>query len=61
VLVDPEDVEAIADGMRRIASDRQLHEHLAKAGKRRAQDFSWRKCAVETLQVLERVGAQNGR
>jgi glycosyltransferase involved in cell wall biosynthesis len=55
ILVDPEDVDSIADGIRRIVIDHELRRHLVEAGSRRASEFSWEKCAQETLQVLEAV------
>jgi glycosyltransferase involved in cell wall biosynthesis len=55
VLVDPESVEDIAAGIRRILDDGQLRDELIHAGKQRSRDFEWRRCAGETLQVLERV------
>jgi glycosyltransferase involved in cell wall biosynthesis len=58
VLVDPEDVESIADGMRRVVSDQNLRQQLRGVGRERAKDFSWKKCAKETLTVLEGVGVQ---
>jgi glycosyltransferase involved in cell wall biosynthesis len=58
VLVDPEDVESIADGMYRVVSDQNLRQQLIGVGRERVKDFSWEKCAKETLTVLERVGAQ---
>ena len=53
ILVDPEDVESIADGMRQILADEALRNELISAGCQRVRDFSWRKCARETLAVLE--------
>jgi glycosyltransferase involved in cell wall biosynthesis len=55
VLVDPEDVESIADGILRIVTDLDLRQHLTEVGRQRASGFSWKKCAQETLQVLENV------
>jgi O-antigen biosynthesis alpha-1,2-mannosyltransferase len=57
VLVDPEDVESIADGMRQVATDQILRQQLISAGRERAKDFSWKKCARETLKILESVGS----
>ncbi|MFL5402593.1 MAG: glycosyltransferase family 4 protein [Gemmatimonadales bacterium] len=57
VLVDPESVENIADGIRRVLEDTALRAELIAAGRIRSRDFTWRRCAVETLGVLERVGA----
>lgn len=58
ILVDPEDVDSIAEGMYRIVNDHNLRQLLVKAGRKRACDFSWKKCAQETLKVLENVLAQ---
>jgi glycosyltransferase involved in cell wall biosynthesis len=58
VLVDPEDVESIADGMRRVVSDQGLRQQLIEAGHQRVKDFSWEKCARQTMEVLELVGGR---
>jgi glycosyltransferase involved in cell wall biosynthesis len=55
VLVNPESVESIAAGIRRILDDGILRERLVAAGRERSRDFTWRRCARETLGVLERV------
>lgn len=61
LLVDPLDTEAIAEGMRRIVEDEGLREELAAKGLRRAKDFSWDRCARETLAVLKgAVEAEGG-
>ncbi len=49
VLVDPDDPEAFADAMLRVASDEQLREELVRAGHRRAMQFSWDDTARATL------------
>ena len=59
VLVDPEDVDGIADGMRQIVSDDELRHRLVAAGRLRASNFSWERCAQDTLKVLD--GVLNGR
>lgn len=50
-LVDPLDVEAMAAGMVRVATDDEYHASLARSGKRRSRDFSWRKAAERTLEI----------
>jgi glycosyltransferase involved in cell wall biosynthesis len=57
-LVEPEDVDDIADGMRQVVTDQELRRRLVEAGYERVAIFSWKKCARETLQVLEGVLAQ---
>jgi len=53
VLVDPLDVEAIADGIRRLVRDADLRSELRQKGLRRAQGFSWEETARRTQQVLD--------
>lgn len=55
ILVDPEDIDSISDGMRQVVTDQKLRERLVEAGRKRVLSFSWKKCAQETLQVLEAV------
>ena len=57
VLVDPQDIDSIASGMRRVLTDRDLMTEMSQKGLRRAQDFSWDKCAQQVLELLEDVGA----
>jgi glycosyltransferase involved in cell wall biosynthesis len=58
VLVDPEDVDAIASGIRRILDDASLRERMIAAGRERSRSFTWERCARDTLAVVERVGAR---
>jgi glycosyltransferase involved in cell wall biosynthesis len=58
VLVDPEDVEAIASGIRQMLDDTALRERMIAAGRERSRSFTWERCARDTLAVLERVGAR---
>jgi glycosyltransferase involved in cell wall biosynthesis len=56
MLVDPESVDSIADGIRQVLDDRALRARLVSAGRDRSDAFRWSRCAAETLQVLETVG-----
>ena len=56
LLVDPESVDSIAAGIRRVLDDAVLRGELVAAGRARSRSFEWRRCAAETLRVLERVG-----
>ncbi|HLG73145.1 MAG TPA: glycosyltransferase family 1 protein [Chloroflexota bacterium] len=51
LLVEPQDVEAIADGLERLVTDADLARSLAAKGKARAAEFSWERAAAETLRV----------
>ena len=55
ILIDPYDVNSLADGMYRILTDSQLRQNLRKKGLERAKLFSWEKCARETLEVYEEL------
>ena len=57
VLVDPDDVEAIAEGMRRLLGDEGLRRRLSQAGPRRAARFTWEETARSTAAALHRAGA----
>lgn len=55
ILVEPFDVEGIAQKMRELIINQSLRDSLSKNGVRRAREFSWRKAAKETLKVYEEV------
>jgi glycosyltransferase involved in cell wall biosynthesis len=52
LLVDPLDVDAIADGLRTLADDSELRQGLGERGLARAAYFTWRRAATETLALL---------
>ncbi len=45
VFVDREDVDSIADGLRRISADESLRRRIAAAGSERARSFTWERTA----------------
>lgn len=53
VLVNPDSVDDIADGIYRVLTDQPLRAQLIQAGKERAKRFSWERTARDTLRVLE--------
>ena len=53
LLEDPADYEKLAEAMRKVAADRPFRETLVKKGLDRAKHFSWRKAAVETIEVYK--------
>jgi glycosyltransferase involved in cell wall biosynthesis len=61
VLVNPEDVESIAGGMRRVLDDGALRTEMVAAGRQRSREFTWRRCATETLRVFERIRPEAGQ
>ncbi|MBX3065774.1 MAG: glycosyltransferase family 4 protein [Anaerolineae bacterium] len=56
ILVDPLDVNAIADGMHRLVSDESLRRTLIQRGNEQVKKFTWQRAAIQTLQTLEKAG-----
>jgi len=56
LLVDPDDHDALAQGLARILEDDRTARRLAAAGLQRAQEFSWRVCAAKTLESYRKAG-----
>ena len=52
VLVHPQDTEDIVDAMQWLLTDSEAKQKLIEKGRARVNDFSWKKCADETLQIL---------
>ena len=52
ILVNPNDISAIAAAMSEILTNSEMRRVLVARGYQRAADFSWRKCAQETLRTL---------
>jgi glycosyltransferase involved in cell wall biosynthesis len=55
LLVDPENVDSIAEGIQRIVTEGETREKLVRAGRIRIKDFDWKQCARLTLALLERT------
>jgi glycosyltransferase involved in cell wall biosynthesis len=51
LLVDPNDAEAFADAMSRLASDDELRAQLVAAGHRQAAKFTWDRAAQSALEI----------
>lgn len=56
ILVDPMNPEQMAAALLALWTDPALYAAKAEAAQRRAKEFSWTKCAHETLAVLESLG-----
>jgi len=55
LLVDPNDVEALAQALARLTSDESLRSELAERGRARARLFSWDAAVQRTLDVYRRL------
>lgn len=56
-MVDPEKIESIANALADLWRNRQSRAVLAEKGLQRAAKFSWRRAAVETLEVYGQAAA----
>jgi glycosyltransferase involved in cell wall biosynthesis len=61
VLVEPESVESITAGIQQVLTNATLRAGLVEAGRERSRDFTWERCASETLAVLEQVQSESPR
>jgi len=55
ILVNPDNIQEIAEGIVRILSDDRLRNTLVQQGFRQIKKFSWDKTAKETLNVLKKM------
>jgi len=55
VLVDPNDPGSLKDRLLELMDDKDLATRLGEKSLKRSQDFSWKKCAQETLSVYKRA------
>jgi len=58
---DPFSVEEISETIRRALEDSDLRDSLRRKGLIRAADFSWERCALETLRVFRETAVESGR
>ncbi|HID87194.1 MAG TPA: glycosyltransferase, partial [Anaerolineae bacterium] len=57
LLVDPLDVDALAEAMIAVLSDEDLRASLRQKGIARAKRFSWERTARETLEAYKRCAS----
>jgi glycosyltransferase involved in cell wall biosynthesis len=61
VLVDPRNVQEIADAIYQVIHDQKLRARLIKDGLGNAAKFSWEKTALETLLLFRKVTSDPGK
>jgi alpha-1,3-rhamnosyl/mannosyltransferase len=59
-LVDPRSEQAVRDALGRLLTSDSRRRELAQAGRRRAADFRWERCAQRSLAFFERVAGRGG-
>ncbi|MEY2427657.1 MAG: hypothetical protein QOJ40_542 [Verrucomicrobiota bacterium] len=60
IIIDPENIQAIAEQLRILATDDALKNRLRATGLAQARKFDWNRTAAETLKVYERAAGRNG-
>jgi glycosyltransferase involved in cell wall biosynthesis len=58
LLVEPHDIDSIADGLVRALEDDALRDRLRTAGLARAEEFPWERAASATRAVLDATAAE---
>lgn len=53
LLVDPKNIEELAQKMAKVAENADLRNEMREKGLKQAQKFSWEKCAGETYKILK--------
>ncbi len=53
ILVNPDNIEEIAESIIRLIADARLRMRLVQQGFRQIEKFSWRKTAEETLRIIQ--------
>lgn len=59
ILIEPEDIDGIADAMKRIIQQPLLRKELSEKGLQQAKKFSWTRCAQETIGIYREVYLKN--
>ncbi len=55
LTITPTDAGALADALRQVAAAPALRAQLSQRGQARAAQFTWRRCAQETLEIYRRA------
>ena len=55
ILVEPGNVSQLVDALLQVLTDDNLRHILSKRGLKRANEYSWERCAINTLRVYEKL------
>jgi len=55
LLVDPSDPRALADALDAVLTRPEVRQRLRDSGRKRAREFTWKKCAQSTCEVYRTV------
>ncbi len=59
ILVDPSDLDDIANAIYKVLANDGLRNEMIKKGLERVKEFTWERCARETLKVYEDVSGSS--
>lgn len=59
LMVDPRDEDALSQAMLDVLNNGRLRQELNRRETKRAAEFSWKKCADETIRVYEAAVAEH--
>ena len=59
ILVDPQSVKSIANGIKKVLTDEKLRDDLIQKGFKNIKRFSWQTCAKQTLGKLTRLASNS--
>ena len=57
LLVDPNDINELANAMNMILSNGNLRDLMVFKGYKRLKEFSWMRCAEEVLDIFKKVSS----
>jgi glycosyltransferase involved in cell wall biosynthesis len=55
ILINPYDKDELSQAMLNLLSDENLRNELTQKGLERAKQFSWSKCAQETVEIYQKI------
>ena len=55
ITIEPRDEDALCQAMLNVLTDSPLCQQLSQKGLERAKQFSWKKCAEETMEIYKRA------
>jgi glycosyltransferase involved in cell wall biosynthesis len=55
ILIDPKDKDQLCQAMLNVLNDETLRENLKQKSLERAKQFSWEKCANETVEIYKKI------
>jgi glycosyltransferase involved in cell wall biosynthesis len=60
IYIDPHNVDDMAEKLLNLIEDENLQEEMALKGLKRSAMYSWKRTAVETIQILTKIAKQQG-